>query len=137
MRLLALATLLVAASACDSGWPDFTGLGGLSQDASLLVGTWEWTRSYGCGDGSRGCDEQTPRSTGRTETFTFSTDGTVDGFFNGGHIDPTPYETRERCLPDLPCTGYLRLVQLYGDNTVDVFGVSRDRLVLTAAYRDG
>ena len=127
MRLLLLAAILVTASACDSGGPEFTGMDGLSQDASLLVGTWQWERSYGCGDGSRGCVEQTPRSTGRTETLTFSADGTVSGFFNGSTLVPVaPQRYR--------VTEYDVVV----DNSWNAgFGVSRDRLVLTTAPRDG
>lgn len=124
-RLLILSALLATASSCDSG-PDSTGLDGLSQDASLLVGTWEWERSYSCGDGSGGCQEFVP-ARDITETLTFAADGTVVGFFNGGLMtEARPYRVQQ---------GHIVLDE--DVNSTSLFGVSQRRLVITTAARDG
>ena len=139
MRLLLALTLLAALSSCDSGGPDFTGLGGLSGDRTLLAGTWTWTRSYTCGDGSGPCSESTPASTGRVETLTFTPErtatgeGTVAGFFNGVVVGPTTYQVDVAASSEGEASYYIDL----GGRVGAQFGVSRDRLVLSTAASDG
>lgn len=133
LRLLLLAAILATASSCDSGGPDFTGMDGLSPDATLLAGTWEWERSYSCGDGSGPCQEFVPAPTA-TETLTFtyspetsSHNGTVEGFFNGYPVGRTTYLVEPSS----------QSITLGVRGTHTQFGVSRDRLVISTAIRDG
>lgn len=140
-RHLVLASLLVALASCDTGGPGFTDLDGLSGDPALLAGTWTWTRSYACGDGSGACTETTPASAGRTETLTFthtpetsSHNGMVAGFFNGYTVVPTTYrvDTAGGTAEDRSYS-----LALGAGGGYNQFGVSGDRLVITSAAVDG
>ena len=128
MSRVLLLVLLAGASACDSG-SDFTGFGGLSDDPALLVGTWEWTRSYRCGDDA-GCMETTPGTTGTLVVA----DTTLSGYFDNATF-PTPVSYRvgrERG------EAVIRLDAPVVDAEVGYkFGVSPSRLVLGYTYVDG
>ena len=139
-RFLILAAVLAVAG-CDSGGPDPTGLDGLSGNPALLAGTWVWERSVTC-DGSGGCAETTPA--GRTETLAFthtpetsSHNGTVQGFFNGDAVGPTTYRV-DTAATDFFGLSYVSYSLALGEGSrFNQFGVSRDRLVISAAAVDG
>ena len=140
LRLLLLAAILATASSCDSAGPTFTGMDGLAQDAALLVGTWEWERSFSCGDGSGGCQEFVPAPTA-TETLTFTADGQVSGYFNESDLGPLRYRLDEFDLGSLryrversDVVAFDAADRVYRSAW---FGVSRDRLVLSTAAMDG
>ncbi len=140
MPRLALALLaLVTLAACDGTEPpavvNYTGLDGLSGDPALLAGTWTWERTVACG---RGCTETTPATSGTPETLTFtftpetsSHNGTVVGFFNGTRVGLTRY------LLAPAGDGEWRTLDLEENAGFNVFGVSADRLVISAAAADG
>lgn len=64
----------------------------LSQDTTLLVGTWEWTRSTYYYTESGMPTIQTPSSTGRTETLVFTQDDTVEVYRNGELFGEITYQ---------------------------------------------
>lgn len=150
-RLLLVAVILVAASSCDSNGYDPPEVAppdpdALTSDGRLLGGTWTWERSVDC-DGSGGCTEETPTSTGRTETLVVTPDedrpvgtglgGTVEGFFNGADIDPTEYEVVTACPRGVGAGCFSSFY--FGEPSgpfVD-FLVNRDRLVLSTEAVDG
>ena len=64
----------------------------LSQDPSLLVGQWTWTRStyFFTVDGTPVV--QMPRSTGQTKRLIFTRDDTVEVYWDGQLIQSATYE---------------------------------------------
>jgi hypothetical protein len=88
----------------------------LSQDSTLLVGTWEWKRSTYYFTGSGTPDIQTPGSTGRTETLDFTLDDTVVVYRNGELTRAITY-------------------QEYLDGTM--WGVTENLLATSTAHVDG
>lgn len=139
MRRLLVFALLVGASACDFGGPDFTGFRGLSDDPSLLVGTWEWTRSYSCGDETAACAETTPASVGYAGMLVVADDGTLVGYFDRGTFpSPVGYRVVPARANEFSDRALIRIDAPSIKGDVDYgFGVSRTRLVLGYTFIDG
>ncbi len=143
MSRFALAfALLATLSACDRSGPD-SAFDGLSGNPALLAGTWTWERTTNCGDGSGGCTDTTPASTGRAETLTFThtpeaalQDGTVAGYFNGSALDLTPYQVITAVIDYADRSEGVYFLSLETRGQVR-FGVSADRLVISDAAVDG
>ena len=144
LRFLTLALLLVTAASCDSGEPELADLRDLSGDPALLAGTWTWTRTVTCTDSGTPCSETTPASAGRAETLTFthtpetsSHDGTVQGYFNGTAVGPTTYRAVTGVTDFVGFSYASHSLALGEGGGYNMFGVSRDRLVISAAFVDG
>ena len=140
-RLVLALTLLATLAACDSAGVDRSGREPL--DPAALLGTWTWERTVACGDGSGGCTETTPASTGRAETLTFlspdpaGASGVVVGYFNGTTLELTDYtvtimhvDTDTRPI----WSASIDLGEAGGYNEVFLSG---NRLVISAAAADG
>ncbi|HEX9953192.1 MAG TPA: hypothetical protein VGB53_15585 [Rubricoccaceae bacterium] len=142
-RLALVALLLTTLAACDAGGSDSDPFDGLTGDPALLAGTWTWETSIACGDGSVGCTETTPGSSGRTETLSFSYtpetsshNGTVQGFYNGREVGPTTYLVYVAAVDYTDRSEAAYYLGL-GTGGSTRFGVSRERLVISDAAADG
>lgn len=72
---------------------------------------------------------ETPRSTGRTATVTFGSDGSFRESTTGRPERVTTYEV----VP----VGRSSSELVFGDRGAAAFGTDRHRLVISTAYRDG
>ena len=124
-RALALWVCALSVAACGPAdpWVD-----DLTQDRALLVGSWEWVRSVGYGDGSTGRHVETPASTGRTESVTFRPDGTLVERVDADVRFEGPYEVR---------LGSVYVRGAVTDVNLGLFGVDEDDLILSTAPSDG
>ena len=140
-RLVLALTLLATLAACDSADVDRSGREPL--DPAQLAGTWTWERTESCSDGSAGCVQTTPASTGRAETLTFTAtgqyalEGVVQGYFNGQTLGPTDYtvsighgDGRDRAY-------WFASIDLAGGTGYNSTYLTGDRLVISAAAADG
>ena len=141
MRLLYVLSLALSLTACDSASDldlDPIDLDGLSQDPTALVGTWDWVASvsYFTLDGTPALS--TPASTGRSLTYVFDADGTVQitGFEQRATFArETTYTVERRTYGN--GTTATRPSLRFGDGGSEEFGTSGDLLVLDSTPVDG
>lgn len=148
MRIASLVALLAALVACDSTAPIQAGLNtdfdpyqlepipldSLSQDASALIGTWQWVASVNYFT-PNGPTLRTPESADRTQSWTFSADGRATYREDGEVVRATTYEVTRRTYGNgtTETRPSLRLGEGYGND----FGIRGDLLVLDSTPVDG
>lgn len=109
--------------------------GVLTQDPELLVGTWEWQSStyYFTVDGEP--NKKTPESAGYTETLKFYAGGIVERYRNGELEEREPYEIKKQKYPN--GTESEDPMLFMGGRGAAAFGVNREKLRISTAFRDG
>jgi hypothetical protein len=133
IALLGLAAGLAACSSLGSDGevaPQHIDFSTLSQDSTLLVGTWSWQRSTIYGPGP--VTTTTPASSERTETLVFEADGTHEIYRDGELEQRTTYEVRRSCN-DAGCWFHL----LRDGREEMLWGVTANTLALSSAPVDG